>query len=605
MIRIKDIKIRTGREQMPALLEKISDILCIDKIYPDGRYPDFSCAIVKRSVDARKRPDIFWVYTVKLLISEEDEKNILKFFRTHGKDKRVRKALERIVTDPVTVYELPERGSIPDKGKCLRDPGNEAVSSGTDDKYISGGQIARRHDRPVVVGAGPAGLFCALALARRGLCPLLVERGDSVDKRRETVERFWETGKLDPESNVQFGEGGAGTFSDGKLNTLTKDTNGRNTFVLKTFHEHGAPESITVDAKPHIGTDILADVVKSIRDEIISLGGEVRFGTKLTDLCFENDKLSGLTLTDTSTGEELTVETRICVLCIGHSARDTFEMLYEKGIVMKQKSFAVGFRVIHPQSLVNTWAYGIPDPAKEGLPPADYKVADETSKGRRVYSFCMCPGGYVVNASSEDGRLCVNGMSTSARDGRFANSAIIAAIGPEDFSQDVVGSDHPLAGMYYQRRLEEEAYFRGKGCIPLQTFTDFAGQGDGSHVLSDNTGKASDRPDTSEISVPDAVMGRVENANLRGIFSEDIDDAVIEAMHRFGRSRAGFDTKAVMLGVEARTSSPVRIQRDETFQSNIRGLYPCGEGAGYAGGIMSAAVDGLRCAEQIIKSYCP
>lgn len=584
MIRIRDIKVPAGRRQGPALLDKISDILCIDKIYPDGSCPDFSYEILRRSVDARKCPEIFRVYTVALLIPDKDERKILDYFSSNRKDARVRKALDRIVTDPVAVYELPE---------CA------GMNSERSDRCKDG-------DRPVVVGAGPAGLFCALALARRSLRPVLIERGQNVENRKKAVETFWKTGELDPESNVQFGEGGAGTFSDGKLNTLTKDTLGRNSFVLRTFHEHGAPKDITIDAKPHIGTDILADVVKNIREEIIRCGGEVRFETKLTDIGFDDGRLTSVTVTDTKTGKSSVIRTGICVLCTGHSARDTFEMLFRKGIDMTPKSFAVGFRVIHPQELVNRWAYGMPDPEKYDLPPADYKVAREASNGRRVYSFCMCPGGYVVNASSEDARLCVNGMSRSGRSGKYANSAIIAAIDPVDFSQDVVEEGHPLAGMYYQRRLEEEAYRRGEGAIPWQPFAEFE------HVSKTGKGEASSVPSKTEEPSPcpvedfpfgDAVMGSVRHADLRGIFSEEIDEAITESMHGFGHSREGFDTKSLMLGIEARTSSPVRIERDASFQSNIKGLYPCGEGAGYAGGIMSAAVDGLKCAEQIIKTY--
>ena len=589
MIRIKDIKVSTGREQMPALLDQISDILCLDKIYPDDACPDFSCRILRRSIDARKRPDIFWVYTVCLPVPEEDEKKILGYFASHRKDKRIRKALDRIITDPLAEYELPQCGSLPITG------------SKNDTGSHNGEEADGPKVRPVVVGSGPAGLFCALALARRGFKPLLVERGESVENRKRAVDEFWKSGKLDPTTNVQFGEGGAGTFSDGKLNTLTKDTKGRNTFVLKTFYEHGAPEDITMDAKPHIGTDILADVVRNIREEIISLGGLVRFNTKLTDVVTSEGKLTGLTFTDTKTGQITVINTGICILCIGHSARDTFEMLYDRGVVMKQKSFAAGFRLVHSQELVDTWAYGISDPATVGLPPADYKVAAQTSNGRRVYSFCMCPGGYVVDASSEEGRLCVNGMSRSARDGKYANSAIIAGVDPVDFDQDEVAPDHPLAGMYYQRRLEEEAYMRGKGAIPLQGFTDFE-KGDGPGAGDTGTDGIKIQEASCDRSY---VMGRTCPADLRGIFSEEIDEAMIEAIHSFGRTREGFDTEAIMLGVEARTSSPVRIERDESLQSNIRGLYPCGEGAGYAGGIMSAAVDGLRCAEQIIKTYSP
>lgn len=561
MIRIRDIKLPTEHCE-GAIIEEMVKTLCLDKIYPGNSYPAFSYEILRKSIDARKKPDIFFVYTVLLLIPDEDEQRIVKYLRANRTKPQVKRNIDRIITEPLVTYEIPE---------C----GDEALSN-----------------RPIVVGAGPAGLFCALSLARRGFRPILIERGENVDDRSRTVNNFWEGGLLLPDSNVSFGEGGAGTFSDGKLTTLTKDTNGRNTFVIKTFAEHGAPKEIIYDAKPHIGTDILKGVVKNIREEIINLGGEVRFNTRLTDIKTDGDALSGVVVTDVTNQCVSEIKTQVCILCTGHSARDTFEMLYSKNADMSRKSFAVGFRVIHPQSAVNFWQYGLDDIKDTYLPPADYKVANEASNGRRVYSFCMCPGGYVVNASSVEGGICVNGMSEYRRDGKFANSAIIAAISPDDFIQDVVPKEHPLAGMYYQRSIESKAFGIGCGSIPIQCFADYergTTDTDSEDIIAELNG---------------AVKGKVSYANLRGIYSDDIEEAIIESMHKFGYTRKGFDSDDVyMLGVEARTSSPVRIERDGNFESNIKGLYPCGEGAGYAGGIVSAAVDGLKCAERIITRY--
>ena len=441
----------------------------------------------------------------------------------------------------------------------------------------------------VIVGTGPAGLFCGYYLALHGYRPILLERGADVDTRKQNVEAFWRDGKLLPNSNVQFGEGGAGTFSDGKLNTLVKDKSGRNLEVLKTFVRFGAKESILYEAKPHIGTDVLSEVVKRMREEIIRLGGAVRFNCQMTDMLVEKDRITGVVIN----GQEKLACSQL-VLAIGHSARDTFSMLYDKKLPMEAKAFAVGFRVEHSQELINISQYGLKQPGELGAAP--YKVTAKTSVGRGVYSFCMCPGGYVVNASSEEGRLAVNGMSYSKRDGQNANSAIIVAVTPEDF-----GSGHPLAGIEFQRRLEQKAFEAGRGKIPVQSYGDFKA------CVEGQAGQAAQEPlereKTSAKLLPQC-RGDYEWADLTGILPEECNQAFVEGMESFERQIQGFASpETILSGVESRTSSPVRIIRDDKLQATIRGVYPCGEGAGYAGGITSAAMDGIRVAEVIASDY--
>lgn len=436
----------------------------------------------------------------------------------------------------------------------------------------------RMKRRPVIIGTGPAGLFCGLMLARAGYAPILLERGQCARERARTVERFWNTGILDTRSNVQFGEGGAGTFSDGKLNTLVKDPAGRNRKVLELFVEAGAPEKILYVNKPHLGTDVLIGIVTHMREEIIRLGGEVRFGCQVTDLKLEAGAVRGVVIR-----KQEFLEADQVVLAIGHSARDTFAMLKDHGILMQAKSFAVGVRMEHPQEMINRSQYG--DPYPSCLPAAAYKVTRQTGGGRGVYSFCMCPGGYVVNASSEEGCLAVNGMSYQARDSRNANSAMIVTVTPEDF-----GSGDVLAGVEFQRRLERAAFALGGGKIPVQLFGDFC-----QNRVSSTLGE-----------VEPCVKGAYTFANVRAIFPEELSRALEEGIlgcDALIRNFARAD--AVLSGVESRTSSPVRILRNEGFESSIRGLYPCGEGAGYAGGITSAAMDGLKIAEAIAKKYGP
>ncbi len=500
--------------------------------------------ILKKSVDARKKPEIYMSYSVCFRL--KDEAALLR--------KRRDRNIQLYQEQP---YHFPQSG------------------------------VRTLSHRPIVIGMGPAGLFCGYYLAKHGYRPLILERGRDVERRIRDVEEFWKGGRLLPNSNVQFGEGGAGTFSDGKLNTLVKDKDGRNHEVLKAFVECGAPESILYDSRPHIGTDVLSNVVKTMREKLVAWGGEVCFESQVIELITENNQLTGLVIKCTEEEKTKMLPASLAVLAVGHSARDTFEMLFAKDIPMEAKAFAVGFRVQHPQSMINLAQYGLEE--SELLPAAPYKVAARTSSGRNVYSFCMCPGGYVVNASSEPGRLAVNGMSYSDRAGANANSAVIVTVTPEDY-----GTSHPLAGIRFQRELEERAYRAGNGKIPSQYYGEFKAA-----VLGKQC-------EPFSIGVHPQMRGQMQFADLTGILPREMNQAFVEGMEQFARGISGFNrSDAILSGVESRTSSPVRILRDESLQSRVRGLYPCGEGAGYAGGITSAAMDGLRIAERIASMYKP
>lgn len=526
MIRINQIKLNIAQPEA-ALEGRIRKLLRL-------KSEEFSYEIVKKSLDARHKDNLIYVYSVEVSCSGVDEL------------KKVREVNDKnIMYTDAAKYDFPE------------------ISLGKD-------------KRIVIVGSGPAGLFCGLFLARAGYKPVIYERGASVEERSRTVKAFWENGELDLNTNVQFGEGGAGTFSDGKLNTAVKEKAGRIRKVLETFVEFGAPREIIYINKPHIGTDILEKVVYNIRREIESLGGKVFFNSRLTGISVKDGAVHGLCVN----GSE-TVSCDRLVLAIGHSARDTFCMLKDTGLPMEPKAFAVGMRVEHPQSLINLYAYGTPESGL--LPAADYKLTARAQNGRGVYSFCMCPGGYVVNASSETGHTCVNGMSYSGRSGVNANSAIVVTVGPEDFGYGGV-----LGGMEFQRKLEAAAYREGKGAVPVQLNEDFT----------------AGRESVSLGKITPQIKGRYAFGNLREVLPEFICESVIDGMKYFGKIINGFDMPdAVFAGVESRTSSPVRMLRGDNLQSTgINGIYPCGEGAGYAGGITSAAVDGIKTAEAVASS---
>lgn len=484
--------------------------------------------IAKKSIDARRKNDVHYVYAVD--IETDNEKKYIGKNVSFYED---------------TKYKFPQ-GNIPEKPV-------------------------------VIVGMGPAGMMCALTLAKNGVKVIVCERGKSVDERRKDVNEFWNSGKLNPNSNVQFGEGGAGTFSDGKLTTGVNDY--RIKYILEEFHNHGAPEEILYQAKPHIGTDKLCEMAKSIRKDIEKNGGEVRFETTLTDILIENGKVTGAEITSDN-GTEI-IKTDNIVLAIGHSARDTFEMIRNKGLKMERKPFSVGARIEHSQEMINKSQYG---EFYKKFNAADYKLSTHLPGGRSVYTFCMCPGGYVVASASEEEGIVTNGMSCFKRDGENANSAVLVNVTPDDFEGDDV-----LAGMYFQREIEHRAYLAAEKTYkaPAQRVGDF---------LNEECGK--------DVLVMPTYRPGVTWTSLDKLLPDFVVEAMREGIKIFDKKLHGFaNANAVLTGPETRSSSPVRIVRDTgTMMANTVGLYPCGEGAGYAGGITSAAVDGVKAAEKIVQN---
>lgn len=497
--------------------------------------------IFKRGVDARKSHAILYVYNLDVEV-----KNEAKILARFKKDPHIKPA-------PDTSYH-----------------------------FVAQSSQTKTH-RPVVVGFGPAGIFAALILAQAGFNPIVLERGKEVRKRTQDTWGLWRKRTLNPESNVQFGEGGAGTFSDGKLYSQIKDPKHYGRKVLQEFVKAGAPEEILYVSHPHIGTFRLVGMVEEMRNTIISLGGEIRFESRVTDIAIENEQVQGVTL---HSGEF--IPTNHLVLAVGHSARDTFEMVYERGIYVEAKPFSIGFRIEHPQSLIDRARYGksYSDDILKKLGAADYRLVHHAQNGRSVYSFCMCPGGTVVAATSEPNRVVTNGMSQYSRNERNANAGIVVGITPE---VDYPG--HPLAGVEFQRQLESQAYVLGGSnySAPGQLIGDFL----------------ANRPSTQFGEVMPSYTPGVHLTNLDTALPEFAINAMREAIPAFAKQVSGFDlADGVLTGVETRTSSPIRIKRtDDTLQSiNTKGLFPCGEGAGYAGGILSAAVDGIKVAEAVSLS---
>lgn len=528
MIKVNEIKLPLDSDESDLKALTAKALRCNENLIG-------SITISKKAIDSRKRDNICFVYNVIAEI-KGDENAVLK----HSKNSKA------------DIYEY-EPYKMP-----------EIIRTST--------------LRPIVVGFGPAGFCAALTLARAGFKPLVIERGADVDTRTADVLGFWNNKKLNTESNVQFGEGGAGTFSDGKLTTGIKDSLCKK--VVDELIAHGAPAEIAYSATPHIGTDKLGAVVKAIREEIISLGGEVRFNTKLTDIIIANNSVQGITITDMN-GYSEDIEADTIILSIGHSARDTFEMLHKKGFNMIQKPFSMGVRIEHPRELIDKAQFGS-FAGHPKLGAAVYKMACHPEHGRGAYTFCMCPGGTVVSAGSEENRVCVNGMSEYARNGENSNSAILVGIEPGNF-----GSDHPLAGIELQRKIEGKAFEMAGSdySAPCQLVGDFL----------------NDTKSTKLSFVRPTCPTGVTPSDIRKVLPQKITDTMAEALVKMDKMLNGFALPdAVLTAPEARSSSPVRILRNDILQSNIRGVYPCGEGAGYAGGIVSAAVDGIRCAHAVL-----
>ena len=622
MLEIAQIRLPCGTSR-EELVKKAAKLLRLKE-------ENFSLRITRHSVDARKKPELLDVYSVAVDLGNPARERKLAE-KLHNRNVRYMEPVE---------YHFPEKKPEGCTGEEHGIPGSGR--------------------RPVVIGMGPAGLFCALILAEEGYRPLVLERGQAMEQRIRDVEHFWRTGELHAGSNIQFGEGGAGTFSDGKLTSNVKDRFGRIGKVLDEFVGAGAPEDIRYENLPHIGTDRLRSVIVSLREKLIDHGGEVRFGSEVTDFIVDGDRICGVAVEGPEGSYRLDADA--VILAPGHSARDTIRKLAERGVELTQKNYALGVRVSHPQAMIDLCRYGISDPKERneaGLPAASYKLTAQLPSGRGVYSFCMCPGGYIVNASSEEGGLAVNGMSDYARDSARANSAIVVTVGKEEF-----GSDDPLAGMRFQEMLERRAYRLADGRIPVESYVDFSrgrdqegekpayscrevseekaesvsghenyrekkaesvsGYGDyreekaesvsccrnlsegkaesnsgaGDLIRGESDAASSFRELSMEETERLCLKGRSAYAPLHRILPADLLKDLTDGMASFERTIPGFTgPDAWVCGLESRTSSPVRIERDGMFQSRIRGLIPCGEGAGYAGGIMSAAVDGIKAAE--------
>lgn len=523
MLKINQLKLKVNyNEEM--LVESILKRLRINK----ERL--LSYQVIKKSLDARDKNNLIYVFSVLANVTDEKHINIKKL-------------------KEVSIYKADSYKLIANGSKTLNDP-------------------------IVVVGFGPAGMFAALSLAQRGLKPIVIERGKQIEERIIDVEKYWKEGILNEESNVQFGEGGAGTFSDGKLTTRIKDK--RINYVLEMLVKFGADKEILHDTHPHIGSDVLRGIVINIRNEIISLGGQIKFNTKLDNLTVENNKITSINCNNDI------IKTSNVILAVGHSARDTFETLYKQGVNIESKAFSVGMRVEHEQSLINKSQYNV-DYENYDLKPAEYRLTYRASNTRGVYTFCMCPGGLVVASASKNNEIVTNGMSYNARNLSNANSAILVTVNKQDFNDD-----HPLSGMYYQRELEQKAFILGKSFAPCTLVKDYL----------DN------KATTNFDKVIPTYKPQVTLCNMNELFSEQLNDALKEGIKDFDKKIKGFIDTGILTGVESRTSSPLRILRNENLQSsNIQGLYPSGEGCGYAGGIISAAIDGIKSSEQIIKCY--
>ena len=526
MIRIRQVKIDVEKDNKEEILNKCCKRLNINST------DILSYKISKKSLDARLKPTLYFIYEIDIDIKNEDK--VLS--KTKDKD---------ILKTPDESYKFDATGKLELK------------------------------NRPIVVGSGPAGLFCAYMLSSYGFKPLIIERGKQVNERIKDVNNFFENNKLNEESNVLFGEGGAGTFSDGKLNTLVKDKKFMQKKIFEIFIENGAPKEIIYDYKPHIGTDNLRKVVENIRNEIINMGGEFKFETKLTNIIYENNILKGI---EVNNNEKIPCE--VLVLAIGHSAHDTFNMLNENNIEMTSKPFAVGIRIQHNQSDINKSQLG--SEYIEAIKAMNYKLTYKAKNDRGVYTFCMCPGGYVINSSLEKGYLSINGMSDYKRDTFNANSAIIVTVDSKDYGTNV------LDGLKFQKELEKKAYEVGNGLIPTQKYIDYK-----NNVASKKLGN-----------IKPIFKGGYSLCNINEIFPDYINESLKEAIENFATKIKNYNCDdAIISAVESKTSSPIKIIRDDNLESNIKGIYPCGEGAGYAGGITSSAMDGVKIFESIASKY--